>query len=102
MTKQQHLLIKMMEECGEVTQAASKVLLFGAGDAYKDGVPNTDSLLVEMNDLFTLMAMVQAELKLDTNDLGFTSVTRTKQKMEKVEKFMGYARERGILEKEKS
>ncbi len=40
-------LIRLIEECGEVIQAASKILRFGVNGEYCDGTPNIQALTVE-------------------------------------------------------
>lgn len=63
-------LVKLMEECGEAIQAASKVLLMGPDNLHPaslDGTTNREWLEQELGDV---LAMIQV-LKADT-DLGLT------------------------------
>jgi NTP pyrophosphatase (non-canonical NTP hydrolase) len=93
MNRQQHLLIKIMEECGEIQQAASKALLFGLDDGY----PGTDRKNItdlgnELNDLAAVVDM----LTTDGLDLH-ADEKRIYEKKAKVEHWMLYSSERGIL-----
>lgn len=54
MTRQQHLLIRAMEECAEVTQSLSKALIFGLEDS-RDGKDNRTRILEEFTDLIAVM-----------------------------------------------
>jgi len=60
--QQEYLLICLMEECGEIIQAASKALRFGLDNNY----PGTDRTNVgdiskEFNDLYAVRIMLSRE-----------------------------------------
>ena len=58
---ERELLIILMEECAEVTQAASKLLRFGRGNRPPDrDVSNTTILAHEVGDLQEVIEMVGA------------------------------------------
>ena len=63
MNREEMLLVKMMEECGEVIQACSKALRFGLDDAHpKQGnVPNRECISKEILDIFTIHTMLMEE-----------------------------------------
>lgn len=52
------LLVILMEECAEVTQAASKLLRFGKENRPDTGVSNIETLSMEYGDLETISTMV--------------------------------------------
>lgn len=90
MNRTEHLLVKLMEECAEVAQEASKAAIFGLEEVMP-GQPltNRDRVLKELNDLWAVCEM----LYLSTIDRAAIQA-----KKEKVEKFMNYARSIGTLE----
>jgi hypothetical protein len=55
---ERELLIILMEECAEVIQASSKLLRFGRGDKYDDGIENTVKLGLEIGDLEYMVTMI--------------------------------------------
>jgi hypothetical protein len=57
---EREVLIVLMEECAEVTQAASKLLRFGKENRPEpDSRPNTEILAGEIGELRYLLAMVK-------------------------------------------
>lgn len=90
MNSTEHLLTKLMEECAEVAQEASKASLFGM-DEVMPGQPltNRSRILKELNDLWAVCEM-----------LSLTVVDRdaVEAKKEKVERYMEYARSIGTLQ----
>jgi NTP pyrophosphatase (non-canonical NTP hydrolase) len=57
---EREVLTVLMEECAEVTQAASKLLRFGKENRPEpDGRPNTEILANEIGDLRYLLTMVR-------------------------------------------
>lgn len=59
MTRNQKLLLKLMEECDEVSQRASKQILYGKNEV-QDGqsLTNQQRLEGELQDLFIIIAML--------------------------------------------
>jgi NTP pyrophosphatase (non-canonical NTP hydrolase) len=90
MNSAEHLLTKLMEECCEVAQEASKASIFGM-DEVMPGQPltNRERVLKELNDLWGVCEM-----------LGLQQVDRAaiEAKKAKVTKYMDYARSIGTLE----
>lgn len=56
---ERELLVIMMEECAEVTQAASKLLRFGKKNRPDTGVSNSLVLAGELGDLAAVISMVE-------------------------------------------
>lgn len=92
MNRTEHLLTKLMEECAEVAQEASKASLFGMEEVMP-GQPltNRERTLKELNDLWAVCEM-----------LGLQHVDRdaVERKKEKVLKYMAYAESIGTLQTE--
>jgi len=75
MTKQEHLLVVLMEEAAEVSQAVSKILRFGQT---KD---NTDRLISELNDYQAAIYMLQDEAILPETYLDSNKIIEKKNKV---------------------
>jgi hypothetical protein len=91
MNHEQFLLVKLMEECSEVTQRASKMFQFG-GNEVQPGQEksNTVRLQEEVDDLINVLLM-----------LGFyTTPTRESfhAKSEKIDKYLRYSLDLGTIE----
>ncbi len=64
MNKKEYLFLLLMEECGEVTQAASKCLRFTPDHTYGGyDETNLERLGTELQDLFTIVNLLEEELK---------------------------------------
>ncbi len=57
--REREILTILMEECAEVTQAASKLLRFGKENRPDNGISNVDTLSRECGDLRYLLTMVR-------------------------------------------
>ena len=103
MTREQHLLACLAEECSEVQKEVMKIFRFGLikeGDAPHRSVagreipPNHESLRREVIDLLAVIQML--------SDAGLIDLVKTgsemNDKMTKVETYMKYAFELGQLE----
>ncbi len=99
MTEQEYLLTKLVEECLEVAQRATKALCFGI-DEVQPGQQhsNRHRLLLEWNDLLATQEMLHDKTGIAL--FGDSDLIRAKKR--KIEKFMIYSREQGCLEKEVS
>jgi hypothetical protein len=92
MTRSAYLLAKIMEESAEVGHRAGKALTFGMDDVERGQDDNNyDRLMGEFTDLVAVMEMAGLEPRR-------LSESRIRAKKEKVETFMKYSAERGILE----
>jgi NTP pyrophosphatase (non-canonical NTP hydrolase) len=91
--EQDHLLICLMEECGEVIQACGKALRFGLDDDHQAANPEIVSprlyLQKELNDLAAVADLFQADW-MDERLIDAKKV--------KLASFMDYARSKGTLE----
>lgn len=97
MNIQEYLLIKLNEECGEIVQASSKALVFGADDIYQKKPELgtcTDRLVDEINDLLGVVAML-VEIKVIPET--WYNVRKQLDKQEKIKKYMKFSQEKGIL-----
>lgn len=99
MTRQQYLLLCLIEEAGEVAHAASKVSRFTAQDSYQvTDKSNLAKFIDEMNDLVAIVEMLEdyfPEIKDMIDD------TKIDAKKQRVEFFMERSRILGVLEPEK-
>ena len=88
MTREQHLLTILAEECAEVVQRATKAIRFGLTES-QPGQPDDNRKRLE-NELGDLLGMVDM--------LGLTpSAERRAAKPERVEHYMKLSREQGQL-----
>jgi len=83
-----------MEECAEVQQACSKALRFGIDDKFEDQPTPHDQINLELNDLFTIINMLKEE------DIAtdYGNIFDIHDKQDRVEHYMQYAIDRGLLE----
>lgn len=90
MTRQEHLLIILAEECNEVAQRASKALRFGMEEVQPEQESsNAERLVQEFNDLLAVAFMLKLE--------GIGNPASLYAKISKVEKFLEYSKECGKL-----
>lgn len=84
MTKDQHLLTILAEECAEVAQRAAKAIRFGLEEVQPGQLlSNRQRLEHELADLHTVAHMLSLNVGVSL------------EKAEKVEHFMSYSRELG-------
>lgn len=99
MNKQEHFLVCLAEEAGEIAlavgQASHKALRFGLDDGYPGtGRTNRGDIVQEVNDLMGVLELMQE------NGMELTGLfdrAAIDAKKEKVRKWMKYAEERGCL-----
>ena len=96
MNKLQHLLLKLMEECNEVSQVASKCIQFSLEDkAPNQPYTNAERLNQELNDLRAQLTMLESE--------GFyfkASAKAQEDKIAKVNKYLKYPQELGLVDED--
>lgn len=95
MTRQEHLLTILGEECVEVAQRASKALRFGLTEVQPDlaqAYTNAERLMQEYAHLVAMIDMCQEEGLLPVMPQSFVAA-----KKRNVEKYLGYSRECGTL-----
>jgi NTP pyrophosphatase (non-canonical NTP hydrolase) len=97
MTRIEHLMVCLMEECAEVSQRASKALRFGRHEVQPgQDQTNVERLVGELNDLLAVLGMLRQEsIDFQTN---FEDPVRIIEKIEKVERFLEYSRKCGTLQ----
>ena len=97
MNRQEHLLIKLIEECAEVQKAAAKALEFGLENKNPDTrLSNAKEIAHELDDVMAIVQMLRP---------GFTWIIdydAIAMKKAKVERYMQQAIACGTLEKPKS
>jgi len=92
MNRKEHLMTILTEECAEVQQAVTKALRFGLNEGRDIETTNADRLKAELNDLWAIVEMLNAE----GFDLHLDTVLREAKK-HKVEKYLLYSAECGTL-----
>ena len=101
MTRAEHLLACLAEECDEVGQRAMKGLRFTLCDVQPgQGLNNAERLNYEIVDLLTVIEMLWEEGILPEVGLGLRAVMGAAKKV-KIEKYMEYAHLVGALETKK-
>lgn len=95
MNTKEHLLVCLIEECAEIQQAASKALRFGLDDGYPGSdTTNSQDMGREITDLIAVIDLCR-EHGMALQPLEF--MTMYDEKIQKVNAYMQYARERGTL-----
>lgn len=104
MKTEEHLLTKLIEECGEVAKECCKALTFGLDDKVTidpngprgtTGPTNREKIVHELNDLIGVVNMLSRIGILPHN---WQDAEKQAKKDHKVSLFMGYARRVGALE----
>jgi len=90
MTREEHLLTILAEECAEVAQRASKCLRFGMLDVEEDESENNKQrLMAEFADLIAVYEMLE---------MLWPTAWMVDRKKTRVEHYLEYSKERGRLE----
>lgn len=98
MTRLEHLLWVLAEECAEVAQRASKAARFGMNNVQEgQDLTNEQRLWHEFNDLLGV-----AEMITEYRDFGSPDFSAIEAKKAKVERFLKFSEECGTLDSEKS
>lgn len=101
LNKVEYLLTCLSEECAEAQQLVSKSLRFGLDSHYpqdNERVENYKKLKQEINDIYTIVAMLENEGVFGTNSVYDVDIVHSKHA--KVKQFMEISKELGILEYE--
>jgi hypothetical protein len=94
MTRNEHLLIVLMEECAEVQQRVSKALRFGLDEIQPgESYTNRYRIAIEIADLLATMEMIGTDGWIDAS----TQQNLILDKKSKVEHFLIYSKEQGTL-----
>jgi NTP pyrophosphatase (non-canonical NTP hydrolase) len=96
MTKTEHLLTCLIEECAEVQKEATKALRFGLDDKWGGEKTTVEKLSHEMYDLLAVYEMLvtgRVIPAISSQEVAEKIVAKHKR----VLKYMDYARERGTI-----
>jgi hypothetical protein len=96
MTKEEHLLVILIEECAEVQKECSKALRFGLDNwfhGYNNNQTNRTSISLEINDLLGTIDM----LIMDTKTLDKPDQRKIDHKRNKINYFLDYSSKIGKL-----
>jgi NTP pyrophosphatase (non-canonical NTP hydrolase) len=98
MTRTEHLLWILAEECAEVAQRASKAARFGLTEVQPGQIKtNAQRLTDEMTDLSAISQMLFKEGPLPA--INFVSILN---KEKKIEEFLLYSKECGTLDRDQT
>ena len=99
MTREEHLLTILAEECVEVAQRATKILRFGMDEVQPgQSLNNADRMLMEYWDVVAAMKMLEdAFPRLHDNWTPEAVAVHVAQKREKVERFLAYSSKCGTI-----
>jgi len=93
MTRSDHLLVILAEECAEVAQRVSKALRFGLQEVQEgQELTNAERITQELNDFHAAYAMLCEDGTIPIIDLAASDAKRLK-----VEKFLDYSKRMGRL-----
>ncbi|KFZ25570.1 MAG: hypothetical protein KQ78_02236 [Candidatus Izimaplasma bacterium HR2] len=95
MNKTEYLLMCASEECGEIIQAIGKIGRFGGVNFHpKTDISNNEQLVLEVNDLLGILELLEENGVL-LGGIGCRG--DIDEKKHKVEQWMEYSRDNGIL-----
>jgi hypothetical protein len=100
MTREEHLLVIIAEECSEIAKHCTKALRFGLDSGYPNDVNNAQGIVLEFLDLSAVIEMLRESSEIMKTAALSTSVDEVLAvKKAKVETFLVYSAERGRLTK---
>ncbi len=100
MTRTEHLLTILAEECAEVAHRVSKALRFGPNEI-QPGQPltNAERINAELVDLMAVLEMLHDTKVLPSlRDSKMPHIEATRAKKAKVEKFLVFSAGRGLVD----
>lgn len=98
MHRTEYLLICLAEECQEVAHRVSKALRFTCEEVQPGGsLNNAERIAEELVDLIGVMGMLVDEYVITNPLIEIAGISR---KREKIEKFIKYSQQLGVLEHE--
>lgn len=98
MTRIQYLLSKLAEEAAEVAQIALKAQIFGLHERYLDDPTNIERVTLEINDMLAIIEMINEE----AGNVISVNEDHVAEKIAKVEHYMEYSRQQGLLEADRN
>lgn len=99
MTRENHLLVCLAEECAEVTKEVTKILRFGKRDFdpnVPDFKPNLERLKTEIIDVIAVLDMLNDLKTIDLENIDLTTLVDAKKA--KVEHYIIHAKGLGMIE----
>lgn len=96
MSVQEYFFTCLGEECSEVAQEVAKVMRFGLDDWYPEGGASNKQRLI--NEVIDVMATIETLVDRNMIDFPDDLETRIQAKKAKLERYLGYSRERGRVE----
>ena len=97
MTRKEHLLTILSEECAEVIQRVDKALRFGMNEKEPEqGLTNSERITDEYHDIIAITRMLRNEGYLKRLD-QYNAVKKIEDKIRKVEKYLKYSKKCGTL-----
>lgn len=112
MNRNQFLLMKVAEECAEVSQRAIKSIQYGAEEVQQSSpstnkaaetfLSNRERLSEEVIDLFIMLSLVSEAGEVDAGAIitfedAEAFEARKKAKIEKLNKYLAYSRKLGVI-----
>lgn len=102
MTRTEHLLVIVAEECNEVAQRVTKALRFGLAEIEPgQELTNAQRIMQEVNDFIAVYQMLAGPVASPTSPLFIGSpddfMAEIVAKQQKVEKYLAYSQECGTL-----
>ena len=96
MTRQEHLLTILIEECNETAQRATKAVRFGLEEIQPgQAQTNAERIVYEFNDIVAVIELLHSEEALpkifDTEAVGLKKI--------KIEKYLAYSAQCGTIDK---
>lgn len=96
MNKEKYLLVKIQEECAEVSQRAAKAIRFGLNETQNgQDKTNLERLKDELLDLMTAVVFFTNETQIELISVDFEN--KINDRIERIKKYMNYSREIGEL-----
>lgn len=100
MNKQEYLLVKLMEECAEVSKVCAKILRFGIDNGKPDSlVTNREELHRELVDIVAIVAILEEE---GITTVGTLSEEQMLAPINRIYHYMNLSKELGTLTDETS
>jgi len=104
MTREEHILACLSEECAEVIKEVSKIHRFGMNDVHPDiegFIPNIERLSGEILDVIAVVGILRDENMISSKINPIFANDNVKiainKKRDKVERYIKYARRKGTV-----
>lgn len=98
MDQKQFLLLKIMEECSEISQRASKALQFGMNEIQSgQDLTNQERLQSEIDDLLCIVELFNQHSEAGEGFITKITSEQLDAKRKKLNKFLVYSKDLGVL-----